>query len=30
MAIIEHVNISVKNPEKTAKMLGHLFGWKER
>lgn len=26
-AIIEHVNITVGNPERTADMLKHLFGW---
>ena len=26
-AILEHVNVTVSNPEKTAKMLCELFGW---
>jgi glyoxylase I family protein len=26
-AFIEHVNITVGNPERTADMLQHLFGW---
>jgi catechol 2,3-dioxygenase-like lactoylglutathione lyase family enzyme len=26
-AMIEHVNITVSNPEKTAAMLADLFGW---
>jgi glyoxylase I family protein len=29
-AFIEHVNITVGDPDKTAAMLGALFGWKER
>ena len=27
---LEHVNITVPNPHKTAKMFGDLFGWKIR
>jgi catechol 2,3-dioxygenase-like lactoylglutathione lyase family enzyme len=27
---IEHVNITVSSPERTAAMLTHLFGWKIR
>jgi catechol 2,3-dioxygenase-like lactoylglutathione lyase family enzyme len=30
MAILEHVNVTVANPEKTAKMLCEVFGWKIR
>lgn len=30
MAILEHVNVTVSNPEKTAKMLCAVFGWKIR
>ena len=26
-AFIEHVNLSVRNPERTAAMLGAVFGW---
>ena len=26
-AILEHVNITVGSPERTAAMLSHLFGW---
>ncbi len=26
-AILEHVNVTVTNPERTAKMLGDIFGW---
>ena len=29
-AILEHVNITVGNPERTAAMLSHLFGWNIR
>jgi glyoxylase I family protein len=29
-AFIEHVNITVSNPEVTADMLKSIFGWKER
>ncbi len=29
-ATLEHVNITVSDPEKTAAMLGELFGWKVR
>ena len=28
--MLEHVNITVPNPHKTAKMLGDLFGWRIR
>jgi len=27
---IEHVNITVSDPERTARLLGALFGWEER
>jgi len=27
---LEHVNISVRDPQKTAAMLGDVFGWKVR
>lgn len=30
MTILEHVNVTVANPEKTAKMLCDVFGWKIR
>ncbi len=30
MSYLEHVNITVKDPDKTAKMLIELFGWHER
>ncbi len=30
MAHLEHVNITVSDPEKTAGMLAELFGWKTR
>lgn len=30
MAILEHVNVTVANPEKTAKTLCDVFGWKVR
>jgi glyoxylase I family protein len=29
-AFIEHVNITVSNPEATAEMLKSIFGWHER
>ena len=29
-AILEHVNITVGNPERTAAMLSHLFDWTVR
>lgn len=29
-AFIEHVNITVGSPERTAEMLEHLFGWQVR
>ena len=29
-AILEHVNVTVTNPETTARMLAEAFGWKER
>jgi glyoxylase I family protein len=29
-AFIEHVNITVSNPETTAQMLKSIFGWEER
>lgn len=28
--ILEHVNVTVANPETTARMLKDVFGWKER
>lgn len=28
--IIEHVNLTVSNPDRTAKLLEALFGWRER
>lgn len=28
--LLEHVNITVPDPHKTAKMLGDLFGWRIR
>lgn len=27
---LEHVNISVRDPQKTAAMLGDIFGWQIR
>jgi glyoxylase I family protein len=30
MAILEHVNVTVTDPNKTAKMLCEVFGWKIR
>jgi catechol 2,3-dioxygenase-like lactoylglutathione lyase family enzyme len=30
MASLEHVNVTVKNPEATAKMLCDVFGWQIR
>jgi lactoylglutathione lyase len=30
VGILEHVNITVKDPAKTAAMLGELFGWEIR
>ncbi len=30
MAKLEHVNITVRNPEQTAKMLCEVFGWHVR
>ncbi|MEJ6401743.1 VOC family protein [Yoonia sp. 2307UL14-13] len=30
MAQLEHVNITVSDPKKTAAMLAELFGWKTR
>lgn len=30
MAHLEHVNITVSDPKKTAAMLAELFGWKTR
>ncbi|SMY07623.1 VOC family protein [Flavimaricola marinus] len=30
MARLEHVNVTVKDPDATAAMLGRLFGWKVR
>lgn len=29
-AFLEHVNVTVSDPEKTAAMLTNLFGWRER
>jgi catechol 2,3-dioxygenase-like lactoylglutathione lyase family enzyme len=29
-AILEHINITVSDPDKTAQMLADLFGWKIR
>lgn len=29
-AMIEHVNLTVSDPERTAKLMESLFGWKER
>lgn len=29
-AFLEHVNITVSDPDRTAKMLQELFGWRER
>ncbi len=29
-AILEHINMTVSDPDKTAGMLGDLFGWKVR
>ena len=29
-AILEHINMTVSNPDKTAEMLADLFGWKVR
>jgi glyoxylase I family protein len=29
-AIIEHVNLTVSDPERAAAMLGAIFGWQER
>jgi catechol 2,3-dioxygenase-like lactoylglutathione lyase family enzyme len=29
-AIVEHVNLTVKNPDATAQMLCDLFGWRVR
>ncbi|MCR9271051.1 MAG: VOC family protein [Hyphomonadaceae bacterium] len=29
-AILEHVNLTVSDPDKTAQMLAELFGWKVR
>ena len=29
-AILEHINMTVSNPDKTAEMLSDLFGWKIR
>ena len=29
-ARLEHVNITVSNPEATAELYGRLFGWKQR
>lgn len=29
-SIIEHVNLTVSDPEKTARMLDRIFGWKIR
>jgi catechol 2,3-dioxygenase-like lactoylglutathione lyase family enzyme len=30
MAALEHVNVTVRNPEKTARMLCDIFGWNVR
>ncbi len=29
-ATLEHLNVTVRDPDATAAMLEHLFGWKER
>lgn len=29
-AILEHVNVTVKDPDQTAAILGELFGWQVR
>ncbi|MEM7739672.1 MAG: VOC family protein [Pseudomonadota bacterium] len=29
-ASLEHVNVTVRDPQKTAKMLAELFGWRVR
>ena len=29
-AMLEHVNVTVRDPEATAALLGRLFGWKVR
>lgn len=29
-AILEHINMTVTNPDKTAEMLSELFGWRVR
>lgn len=29
-AFLEHVNVTVSDPDRTAKMLTQLFGWRER
>ena len=29
-AFIEHVNLTVSNPERSAKLFGDLFGWRVR
>lgn len=29
-AILEHINMTVSNPDRTAEMLSDLFGWKIR
>lgn len=30
MARLEHVNVTVQDPDKTAELLTHLFGWQVR
>ncbi len=30
LARIEHVNLTVSDPERSAALLEHIFGWKER
>jgi catechol 2,3-dioxygenase-like lactoylglutathione lyase family enzyme len=27
---IEHVNVTVRDPERVARLMGELFGWRER
>ena len=29
-AILEHINMTVTDPDKTAQMLSELFGWRVR
>ncbi|WP_425230637.1 VOC family protein [Sphingomonas sp.] len=30
MAMLEHVNLTVRDPERTAALMTDLFGWRER